>query len=192
MSSLRRDDVDKFFDYSIHIPSRTLYMGPETDAEMAERFVKGMRLLETISKDIGITVIMNNLGGDEYDGLAAYDAIATSRCHITVVVYGSAMSMGSWILQAADERVMSPNATLMIHHGSFSMDVTLAELRARNREVERLTTLMEETYLEKMRAVDPKASLAKLRAMLAAESYITAQDAVRLGFADRVLEKTSA
>lgn len=189
MSSLRRDDVDKFFDHSIHIPSRTLYMGPETDAEMAERFVKGMHLLEGISKEVGITVIMNNLGGDAYDGLAAYDAIATSKCHVTILVYGSAMSMGSWILQAADERVMTPNATLMIHNISDDYTGSLTELRARHKESERLTAIMEETYLAKMRVVDPKASLAKLRAMLASESYVTAQEAVRLGLADRILEK---
>lgn len=188
-SNLRRDDVDKFYDYGIHIPSRTLYMGPETDYEMAEAFVKGMHLLESISQD-PITVIMNNIGGDEYDGLAAYDAISTSACHITIIAYGSAMSMGSWILQAADERVMSPNATLMIHNGSFSMEVTLTEMRARNKEIERLTTLMEETYLEKIRQVDTKYSLTKLRALLSAETYMTAEEAVRLGLADRVLVPT--
>lgn len=187
-SNLRRDDVDKFFDYNIHIPSRTLYMGPETDEKMAESFVKGMHLLESISLD-PITVIMNNIGGDEYDGLAAYDAIDTSKCHITVIVYGSAMSMGSWILQAADERVMAPHATLMMHNGSYEHELTLVELRARNKEIERLTLLMEETYLRKMRAVDPKLSVARLRNLLAAETFMPAEEAVRIGLADRVLEK---
>lgn len=185
MSNLRRDDVDKFFDYSIHIPSRTLYMGPETDAEAAELFVKGMHLLGSINQE-PIRVIMNNVGGDEYDGLAMFDAIDTSKCFVTVVVYGSAMSMGSWILQAADDRVMTPNATLMIHNGSFSHDVTLTELRARSKEVERLTGLMEETYMTRMRA---PITLTKLRNMLEKETYLTAEQAVELGLADRVLEK---
>jgi ATP-dependent Clp endopeptidase proteolytic subunit ClpP len=188
-NGLRRDDVDKFFDYSIHIPSRTLYMGPEVDEEMAERFLKGMHLLEGISKDVGITILMDNVGGDEYHGLAIYDAIATSKCHITVIGYGNVMSMGSWIIQAADERVLAPNATVMIHYGSWVAEGTKGEVLAGAREMERLNRIMEETYLAKMRVADPQFTLTKLKKMLDTDSFMPAVEAVRLGLADRVLEK---
>ena len=56
---LNRDDIDKFHDYSLHVPSRTIYMGSENgeqwengaesgvDAIMAERFIKNILILES-------------------------------------------------------------------------------------------------------------------------------------------------
>ena len=43
-----------------------------------------------------------------------------SNCYITIIVYGQAESMSSIILQAADERVITPNSYFMIHYGSSS------------------------------------------------------------------------
>jgi len=74
MGSILRDDVDKFFDYGINIPTRTLYMGSTsylgddnesgTDHEMTERAIKGIHLLDSHAKngDKPFTVIMNNPG----------------------------------------------------------------------------------------------------------------------------------
>lgn len=188
-NQLRRDDVDKFYAYGIHIPSRTLFMGTEVDEKMAEDFLKGMCLLEGISKDIGITIIMNNIGGDEYHGLAIYDAIATSKCHITIVAYGHAMSMGSWILQAADERVLAPHATVMLHYGTWVAEGSKTEVRALAKEMERLNALMEETYLKRMKEADQSVTPGKLKKMLADECFMTAAEAVKCGLADRILEK---
>jgi len=188
-SNLRRDDVDKFYHYDIHIPSRTLFLGTEVDELMAESFLKGMHLLEGISKDIGITIIMNNIGGDEYHGLAIYDAIATSKCHVTIVVYGHAMSMGSWILQAADERVLAPHATVMLHYGSWVAEGSKTEVKALNAEMERLNCLMEDVYLRRMKEVDAAMTPARLKKLLNDECYLTASDAIAKGLADRLLEK---
>ena len=184
---MRRDDVDKFFDYSIHIPSRTLYMGDEVDEEMAELFLKGMTLLEYADNDDPIYIVMNNIGGDEYHGLGIYDAIAASKCHVTITAYGHAMSMGSWILQAADERILSPNCTVMMHYGTWTILGEVNSVRAMNKEFERLNGMMEKVYLEKMKQIDSRCSLQRVKRLLVNESYFTAAEAVELGLADRML-----
>lgn len=186
MSNIRRDDIDKFFDYSIHVPSRTLYMGDEVNEEMTETFLKGMALLAEQKID-GIKIIMNNIGGDEYHGLGIYDAIATSKCHVTIKAYGHAMSMGSWILQAADERVLAPNCTVMIHYGQYRVEGGVYVMRAGAKEYERLDRLMEETYLKRMKDKDPSMTLRRLKKMLEEETYLSAAEAVELGLADKVL-----
>ncbi|KPK44903.1 MAG: hypothetical protein AMJ65_01660 [Phycisphaerae bacterium SG8_4] len=181
----RRDDLDRFFDYGIHVPTRQLFMGTETDDEMAELFLKGMAMLSTSHQPI--TVIMNNMGGDEYDGLAIYDAIATCPSHVTVIAYGHAMSMGSWILQAADERVMSPHATMMLHYGTWGDCDHVPVVRKLMAEGERLNQLMERTYLERIKQADPKYTLRALRKILETDTYLTAQQAVEMGLADKIL-----
>jgi len=187
MAQLRRDDSDRFFDYDIHVPSRTIFMGGECNEGMAERFLKGMRLLDPHSQQ-GITVIMNNTGGDEYHGLAIYDAIATATAHVTIIAYGHAMSMGSWIPQAADARIMAPNATMMLHYGSWGgYELESIHVNTMARENKRLTKLMEAEYLRRIREVQPKFPTSRLRKMLTEEIYLTAHEAVELGLADSVL-----
>lgn len=182
-----KEDSDRFFDYDIHLPTRTLFLSGEVEEEMSRFFLKGMHLLEAKSHE-PITVILNSGGGDEYHGLAIYDAIAASPAHVTVKMYGHAMSMGSWIPQAADERVMSQNATMMIHYGSwggYEMDST--HVKAMHLENERLTKLMEQEYLRRIREKNPDFPLSKLRKWLAEERYIPAEEAVELGLADRII-----
>ena len=91
-----------------------------TDANMAERVIKGLHMLDTSAPtgDKPITIIMNNLGGDWYHGMGIYDAIKACKNHITIKVFGYVMSMGSIIIQAADKRIMSPNSRMMIHYGT--------------------------------------------------------------------------
>lgn len=118
------EDIDTWFSYSVDIRKRCLYMssvnfdgeGKEmgVDSEMTEYVLKGLHILENKKP---ITIMMNNIGGDWFHGMAIYDAIRTFPSHVTIEVYGHAMSMGSVILQAADRRVMHANATLMIHDG---------------------------------------------------------------------------
>jgi ATP-dependent Clp endopeptidase proteolytic subunit ClpP len=115
-----------WFDQNLDIEKRTIYMGSMSSHEngesgvdnfMAEYFIKGMYFLESRNKK-PINIVMNNPGGDWYHGMAIYDSIKYSVCKTSMKVYGHAMSMGSIILQAANERIMMPNSRFMIHYGT--------------------------------------------------------------------------
>lgn len=126
MARYSKDSLDRFFDYDIHVESRTIYFGSldsdlegqesGVDSSLANRVIKGILLLQHISKE-KIKIIMNTPGGDWYHGIAIYDAIMSCPCPVRIEVIGHAMSMGSIILQAADERILYPNSTIMIHDG---------------------------------------------------------------------------
>lgn len=129
-SKFLRDDLEKFMEYNIYLPTRTIYLGSQdydfdgnesgTDFKMAASLIKLLHILDE-KVDSPINIIMNNLGGDEYSGLAIYDAIKNCKNTTTIRVYGCAMSMGAWILQSANKRIMSPNSYLMIHYGNSSV-----------------------------------------------------------------------
>jgi len=157
MAKVNKETLDRWFDYNVDVESRTIYMGSEegVDAVMAEQMIKGMHILESKSTDI-ITIIMNNIGGDFFHGMAIYDVIQTSKCHCVIKVYGHAMSMGSLILQAADKRIMSPNSRFMIHFGydSHSGHAKMVERWAD--ESKRLSHLMENIYLDVMMEKEEK------------------------------------
>ena len=187
MSNIRRDDVDRFFEYGLHVPSRTIYLGGEsTDRKFAEAGVKALHLLGR-QKDEPILILLNNPGGDEYHGLAVYDAICACKAHVTVRGYGHVMSMASWIMQAADTREMAPNATMMIHYGSWEYEGHSKDAMRWAREGDRLNRLMEDAYLCRIKEKHPKYTRSKLQLLLAHDSFINPKDSVDLGLADKVV-----
>lgn len=197
----QNDNVELFHGYSIYIPTRTIYIGSESssdaliehgeesgvDHSMSDRFLKNLHILESLSEE-PITVILNNPGGDWYHGMAIYDAIKNSKCEITVTVYGHAMSMASVILQAADKRIMAPNAKLMIHYGSMGSSSTHSKIFDKwSEENKKINLTMEDIYLERMREKHPEFPISKLRKMLNFDSILNAEETVRYGLADEVL-----
>ncbi len=192
-----RDDLDRFHEYGVHIPTRTLYLGSLTasdegesgvDAFMVERIAKNLRVLDAIAKE-PITIIMNNPGGDMYHGFAIYDAIVACRSHVTIEVLGHAMSMGSVILQAADERVMHPNSSQMIHYGTLAFSGhSKTGIKWADQE-KKLSNKMEQIYLAKMKKKDPLYTLQRLRHLLDHDTFLSAEESVKLGLADKVLKQ---
>ena len=193
---INRDDVDKFHDYSLYIPKRTVFIGSEaydlehgesgTDGLMAERIVKNLAILEGMSSE-PITILMNNIGGDEYHGFAIYDAIKTCKSPVSIIIYGHAMSMGSIILQAADERIMAPTSRQMIHYGTWGIHDHAKTAQKWAKEGEKIDEWMEQMYLNRIKEKHPEFHLAKLKKMLDHDTFLTASESVALGLADKIL-----
>lgn len=147
---LVRESVDRFYDYDLHVETRTIYLGDATEDEgvgpqMAAKLIKAMHILQSTGSG-DIRILMNSFGGCWYSGMAIFDSIGASPCHITIEVLGPAMSMGAVILQAADERVIHPNATLMLHDGYTSATGTPKSFESWGDESKRLRRRMYEIF----------------------------------------------
>lgn len=197
MGRMNRDDIDKFHDYSIYIPQRTIYMGSEGATEedndehgvdylMAERTIKNLHILDMQSQD-PITIIMNNPGGDTYHGMAIYDAVRACRSHVTIKVFGHAMSMGSIILQAADERIMAPSAKFMIHYGYLSLDGHVKNAEKWVEDSKKDDKWMEKMFLELINKKQPQFSMGRLKEMLKFDTILSAKETVDMNLADKIL-----
>ena len=153
-----RENIDRWFENNIDVDGRVIFtgsMGRDDQGEigvdhlMAEYFIKGIHVLESRG-DKPITIIMNNIGGEWYHGMAIYDAIYNSKCYCTIKVYGHAMSMGSIILQAADRRIMMPNSRFMFHYGTDGIYGHSKIVERWSEESKRNNHTMEDIYLNKM------------------------------------------
>lgn len=193
---INRDDVDKLYDYDLYIPTRTIYMGSTessieygesgVEAVMAERVIKALLLLD--QQNAPITIIMNNPGGDWYHGMAIYDAIKQCQSHITVKVFGMAMSMGGIILQAADKRLMAPNSKFMMHYGTDGIQSVHSKIFKKwADEGEKNNDHMEQLFLDKIHEKNPKMTLSKLKNMLDYDTILSPQETIDLGLADGIL-----
>lgn len=196
----KTDDIDKFFDYDLSLSTRTIFLSTSYDAEeavdpmMVERVMKCLHVLDNLDESSlngtnPITIIMNCPGGFYYDGLAIYDAIRACKNHVTIKVFGVAMSMGSVILQAADKRVLSPNSTMMIHYGEGGGEAYhLPTVRAWGEEDKRLSKMLEDLYMEKIRQKQPKFRRDKLKKWLTIDTFFAPKEAIEIGLADEILE----
>jgi len=202
MAKPTREDISIFHDYGVYLPTRTIYLGSiseadedsdtegsGTDWQLAEMAVKALHVLDSASDD-PITIIMNNPGGDVQSGLAIYDAIRACRSHVTVSGSGAVWSMGAWIMQAADHRVMAPNATMLIHYGTNTAKGSPSVVSAWVARYEKWDRQMEECFMERIKARHPLYLLSKLRRQLSSDTILTAVEAVDLGLADKVQGST--
>jgi len=199
MSRTKNDNnIEMFHGYGLHIPTRTIFIGSEsspdsglemgesgTDHVMAEKATKNLHILEQIS-DEPITIIMNNPGGDVWHGRAIYDAVKSCKAHVTMLVRGQAMSMGAYILQAADKRIISKGAKIMVHYGHVSVGGEALTVYRQIEEYKREDREMERILLEKIKEKHPLFTLQKLKKMLTNDTFLSAKQAVELGLADEV------
>lgn len=91
------------------------------DYRSATSLIKNIRYLTSISED-PILIHMHMVGGDWEDCLAMYDTIRLSKVKTTILGYGKIQSSSGVLFQAANKRIMMPNATVLIHYGSISLD----------------------------------------------------------------------
>lgn len=190
---LNNDDVEHFIDNDLYIPTRTVYIGPttedgETNVLMAERVMKILHILDSKSDD-PIEVLMINPGGSFDDGMAIYDAIQLCRSPITIKVFGYAYSMAAVILQAADQRLLAPNAKVMIHYGSDEFPSDHPKINKRwMKQHEKSSKWMKDLFMSKVKEKNPDITEAKMDKMLDFDTILTAEEAVELGLADGVME----
>lgn len=192
---ISKDSIDHFLEYGFYPPTRTLYMGSigsdlneaenGVDFAMAEQVIKALHILDNASNE-PITIIMNNPGGDVYHGLAIYDAIRACKSHVTIKVYGQALSMGSIILQAADKRVMSKNSRLMIHDGQYAIDGEVRTIYKNIDETKELDNLCANILHARIKEKHPDYSLNKLKKKLDRDTFFNCTSALEIGLIDEI------
>jgi len=185
---LHRDSIDRFFEYDFHLETRTIFISDHEDGTgvgplMAEKVIKALHLFVAAnpSEEATIKIIMNSKGGSWDDGMAIFDAIIACPCHVIIESYGSCMSMATVILQAADERILHPNSTFMVHDGSDYFEGESKNFEAWGKHSHYIRGRMYEIYSE---ASEKDETF--WRKKCATDFIVTAKEAVELGLADRV------
>lgn len=133
-----------------------------------------------------ITFLINSNGGSIVDGLALYDIIQEAKeagHKVKTVCFGYAASMGGVLLQAGHHRAMGAESWILIHRGARGFGGHMSEMK---QQQEVLKRLQQECF-------DILASRSKLTAKQVQERchdhdwWVTAQEALELGFIDEIL-----
>tara|TARA_Y100000114_G_C11757806_1_gene327878 strand:+ start:1300 stop:1953 length:654 start_codon:yes stop_codon:yes gene_type:complete len=205
--TLSIDTISDVHSYGLDVKNRELYLhgyvgntddDPGVEYRMAANFYKNLRMLDCVNQD-PIIIHMLSEGGEWSNGMAIFDAICLCRSYITIVAYGQAESMSSIILQAADKRILTPNAHFMLHYGSVycSGDHLSAHNYAKvdRRNTETMIDIysggcvkgkyFKEHYND---LTEEKVRNYLKRKLKDGDWYLDANEAVYYGFADAVLE----
>lgn len=130
-----------------------------------------------------INIYINSRGGSVFEGTAIYNQLKRHPAHKTVHVDCWACSIASVIAMAGDEVVMPRNTLMFLHEMSMGVVGNTAELRKAADELETMNAAGRAAYLLKAGA---KLTEERLIELEAAETWLTAQECVDLGLADRV------
>jgi len=128
-----------------------------------------------------ITVRINSPGGSVFDGIAIYNALKRYPARVTIIVDGIAASIASVIICAGDEIIMPENAMLMLHEPSAVVAGTADDLLSMAAALEKMRISLVSAYRGKSGLPDTE-----IKQLLANETWLSAQEALDFGFADRI------
>lgn len=130
-----------------------------------------------------IKLRVNSAGGDVFDGFTIYQLLVDHPARVEAEVDALAASMASVILMAADEIRVAVGAMIMVHNPWALAIGDADEMRARAELLEKIGGQIADAY--HARTGLPRDQLLQ---MMADETWLPAQEAVELGFADTLKE----
>lgn len=133
-----------------------------------------------------INIYINSYGGSVFEGTAIYNQLKRHNAHKTVYIDGFACSIASVIAMAGDEVVMPKNALMMIHNMWMFASGNAAELRKAADDLDIINTAGRGAYMDK---AGDKLDEATLIEMMDSETWLTAEQCIQYGLADRYAEK---
>ena len=130
-----------------------------------------------------VTVWLNSPGGDCIAASQIYTMLMDYKDDVTIKIDGIAASAASVIAMAGTRVLMAPTALMMIHN-----PMTMAY--GNQADMEKAIEMLDEVKESIMNAYEIKTSLsrAKLSHLMDSETWMNANKAIELGFADDILK----
>lgn len=135
--------------------------------------------LDAIGKKKDIVVLLNTPGGDAFEGIAIYNLLREHQGKVTVNVLGLAASAGSIIAMAGDQIRMHEASQLMIHSAWGLVIGNKQDLRDLANVLDKLDASIAGLYADRTGIPTEK-----VKALMDAETWMNADEAVEEKFAD--------
>lgn len=130
-----------------------------------------------------LDIYINSGGGDVFAGQAIHSMLKRHRAHKTVHVDGYAASIASIVAMAGDEIIMPKNAMMMIHNAWTFASGNANKFRKLADDMEKIDGVLTDVYVDKTGLPSDR-----IREMMDAETWMTAEEAFANHFATQVSE----
>lgn len=129
-----------------------------------------------------LNVYCNSGGGSVFAGMAIHNIIKRNKAKVkNAYVDGLAASIASVIIMACDKVYMFANSLIMIHNPAAIAIGTADEFRKMADTLDKVRDTISAVYEEKT-----KQDTVTIRTLMDAETWLTADEAVKRGFADEI------
>ena len=141
--------------------------------------------LEAEDPDKDIHLYINSPGGSVSAGMAIYDTMQYIKCDVSTICLGMAASMGAFLLAGGTKgkRLSLPNAEIMIHQPSGG-----AKGKATDIEIVAEQILKIKKRMNRILAENTGQPLEKVEHDTELDNYMTAEEALKYGLVDKVIE----
>lgn len=147
----------------------------------AQQFVQQLRAAGPVTE---IELNVDCPGGDCEEGFTIYDALNASGANITANVIGTAASMASVIICAADKVLIAENGRVMIHRVTAGVDGNADDIAAAAQITKQFEDRIVAIYIEQTGKTEDE-----IRNLMKSElgTWFFGQEAVDAGFADGLI-----
>ena len=174
--------------YSRLLKDRIVMLTGEVNDMTANLVVAQMLFLESQNSTDPINFYINSPGGAVTAGLGIYDTMQFIKSPVSTIVMGQACSMGSFLAQAgeAGQRLVLPNSRTMIHQPSGGAGGQATDMQIQVNEINKMKKNLTQIYV-KHNSVGK--TYEQLEAAMDRDNFMSAQEAVDFGLADKVIER---
>jgi ATP-dependent Clp protease protease subunit len=174
--------------YSRLLKDRIVMLNGEVNDNTANLVVAQMLFLESQNSSEDINFYINSPGGAVTAGLGIYDTMQFIKSPISTIVMGQACSMGSFLSMAGEpgKRLVLPNARTMIHQPSGGAGGQATDMEIQVKEIIKIKENLTKIY-EKHNSAGK--TYDELREAMERDNYLSAQEAVDFGLADKIITR---
>ena len=143
--------------------------------------VTAQKVKAMVVGQLPLTVHINSPGGSVMDALAIYSILRKHQGYVTAIVDGFCASAATIVALAADEVVMAEHSLMMVHNPWILAEGDAAHMRKTANTLDLASRELVAIYTERTGL-----SGEKVGAIMEAETWFNAYEAVEAGFAHRV------
>lgn len=172
--------------FSRLLNDRIIMLSDEVNDATASLVVAQLLYLEGQDPDKDIHLYINSPGGSISAGMAIYDTMQFIKCDVSTICIGMAASMGSFLLAAGTKgkRLALPNSEIMIHQPLGGAKGQASDIKIQAEHIlfirNRMNTLLSEMTGQPLEVIEKDTDR---------DNWMTAEDAVKYGLIDKVIEK---
>ncbi|MEI6874678.1 MAG: ATP-dependent Clp protease proteolytic subunit [Spirochaetota bacterium] len=164
------------------LKTRTILLSGEIDKDQAERLIRQLLLLESLS-DEPVTVYIDSPGGDVDAGFAIFDMINFIRSPVRIVGMGLVASAGALVLLAVpkERRFGLPNSHYLIHQPLSGIRGVATDIEIHARELEKARD-----RINRIIAAETGQDLARISKDTDRDYWMNAEEALAYGLISKI------
>ena len=175
--------------YSRLLKDRIIMLSEDVNPQSANVIIAEMLFLESEDPDKEIHFYINSPGGSIVDGMAIVDTMNYIKCPVSTICVGMAASMGSVLLACGEKgkRFATPNSEILIHQpliGGNGLSGQATDIKIHTDHLIKTREKMNKLLSEKTGQ-----PLDKIWADTERDNYMTAEEALKYGLIDGILDK---